>query len=218
MEDVGEAPRGGLQAYRARVVAEKRGAVLDAASELFLARSYASTSLEDVAKRAGVSSATVYKHFPTKAALFGGIMQRLWANDSDRPEPMPVSGDPRAGLLEIGRSYSDLLSQQRTVDLFRVVTAEAPRFPEIGRELYDLGKKPYLDRLHSYLTAEAGLGTLVIEDIPMAARQFLGMINDVVFWPRLLVPELVLSDAERDVIVVEAVKTMMARYGAVQAA
>jgi TetR/AcrR family transcriptional regulator, regulator of autoinduction and epiphytic fitness len=39
------------------------------------------------------------------------------------------------------------------------------------------------------------------------------MINDVVFWPRLLVPELVLSDAERDDVVVEAVETMIARYG-----
>jgi TetR/AcrR family transcriptional regulator, regulator of autoinduction and epiphytic fitness len=139
LEDDVEEQQGGLQAYRARVVAEKRGAVLDAASELFLARSYANTSLEEVAKRAGVSSATVYKHFPTKAALFGGIMQRLWANGPDQPRQMPVSGDPRAGLLEIGRAYSDLLSQQRTIDLFRVVTAEAPRFPEIGRELYDLG-------------------------------------------------------------------------------
>lgn len=212
MKDEGEEPQAGLQAYRARVVAEKRAAVLDAAIELFLSKSYASTSLEEVARRAGVSSATVYKHFPTKAALFGGIMQRLWANDSDRPEPMPAAGNPHAGLLEIGKAYSDLLSEQRTVDLFRVVTAEAPRFPEIGRELYALGKKPYLDRLHSYLAGEAGRGTLTIDDIPMAARQFLGMINDVVFWPRLLVPELVLSDAERETVVGEAVQTMMARY------
>lgn len=126
---------------------------------------------------------------------------------------MPKASDPVASLLAIGRTYAALLSEQRTVDLFRVVTAEAPRFPEIGRELYSLGKKPYLDRLHSYLSAEAAAGTLRVDDIPLAARQFLGMINDIVFWPKLLVPSLVMSEIERDTVVVEAVRTMMARYG-----
>jgi TetR/AcrR family transcriptional regulator, regulator of autoinduction and epiphytic fitness len=208
-----EAAPSGLAAYRARVVAEKKGVILDAAIDLFLAQSYASTSLEEVARRAGVSSATVYKHFPTKATLFGEIMKRLWANDAEAPPDMPPSGDPQAGLLAIGRAYAALLSEQRTVDLFRVVTAEAPRFPEIGRELYELGKKPYLDRLHRYLSAEVAANTLAVEDIPLAARQFLGMINDVIFWPRLLIPEIVFSQVECDRVVQEAVQTIKARYG-----
>lgn len=139
-------------------------------------------------------------------------MSRLWENDRDAPPPMPVAGDPEAGLLTIGRAYAALLSEQRTVDLFRVVTAEAPRFPEIGRQLYEHGKKPYLDRLHSYLTAETLAGTLLLEDVPLAARQFLGMINDVVFWPRLLIVDLEISPDEIAQVVGEAVRTFCARY------
>ncbi|MGL4234584.1 TetR/AcrR family transcriptional regulator [Tabrizicola sp.] len=206
--------QGGLTAWRARVLSENRNTLLDAAIERFLAQGYDRTSLEEVARTAGLSSATLYKHFPTKAALFGGIMARLWDNDGDAAPVPPASGDPSSGLLAIGRDYAALLTQQRTVDLFRLVTAEVPRFPELGEELYERGKKPYLDRLHAYLSAEVALGMLAIDDVPLAARQFLGMINDIVFWPRLLIPSLVLPAKQVDRVVEEAVATMLSRYGA----
>lgn len=103
------------------------------------------------------------------------------------------------------------------MDLFRLVTAEAPRFPELGQELYERGKKPYLDRINAYLEAETALGALKIDDAPLAARQFLGMINDVVFWPRLLIPSLTLPPDEVDRVVREAVATTLARYDATAA-
>jgi hypothetical protein len=46
----------------------------------------------------------------------------------------------------------------------------------------------------------------------MAARQFLGMINDVIFWPRFLVVDLEVGDAEVRRVVSEAVETFAARY------
>lgn len=202
----------GLAAYRARIVAKKRAAAMDAAIKLFLENGYDHTTLEQVAKAAGISSATVYKHFPTKAALFGGIMSRLWENEPEDVPHMPGPGNPREGLLAIGRDYAELLSRDQTVALFRVVTAEAPRFPELGQELYERGKKPYLDRLGVYLEQEVTAGTLQIDDLPLAKRQFLGMINDVVFWPRLLIVDLKLSEAEADHVVREAVETFLARY------
>ena len=48
----------------------KREAILDAATELFLTREYAGTSMEDIASAAAVSKQTVYKHFSDKQTLF----------------------------------------------------------------------------------------------------------------------------------------------------
>lgn len=186
---------------------------MDAAIALFLSDGYDGVSLEGVAKAAGVSSATVYKHFPTKADLFGGIMARLWENEAGAEEAIPPAGDPRAGLARIGRDYAALLQRAQTVDLFRVIIAEAPRFPELGRELYERGKKPYLDRLRVYLQREIDAGLLQIDDIPLAKRQFLGMINDVVFWPRQLIVDLEITPAESDAVVDGAVETFLAAYG-----
>ena len=56
-------------------------------------------------------------------------------------------------------------------------------------------------------------GTLVIGDVPLAARQFLGMITELVFWPGFLLTDLVISDADVEHVIAEAVTTMLTRYG-----
>lgn len=204
-----------LEAYRERVARQKRAATLAAALRLFLNKGYDGTSIEAVAKEAGISSATVYKHFRTKAALFGAIVEAFWQDDEDAAaSAAPPPGDPRAGLARIGRTYAGLLTRPDVAPLFRVIIAEAPRFPELGVTLYERGKKPYLDRLAAYVRAEVAAGTLAVPDVDLAVRQFLGMINDVVFWPRLLLPELRIPPEEAARVVDEAVATFLARYGA----
>ena len=205
---------GGLVAYRARVAGEKRSAILDAAVSKFLEGGYDRTSLEAIARAAGVSTGTLFKHFPTKAALFGAIMARAWENEPGAEGAVPEAGDPRAGLTAIGRDYARLLRAPGIERLFRVVIAEAPRFPELGRELYARGKAPYLARLRSYLEAEVAAGTLRIaeDELARSNRELLGMINDQIFWPRFLVVDLETSDEEVKLVVASAVETFMSRY------
>lgn len=186
----------------------KRDAVLDAGVEEFLTHGYAGTTLEAIARRAEVSTATVFKHYRTKADLFGAIMARVFGNDG-AALPAPAAGDPAKGLTEIGRHYADALRQPNIRALFRVMIAEVPRFPELGRQLYEKGKAPYLERLQEYLRREAAAGHLRIRDVPLATRQFLGMINDIVFWPHMLVIDLDTSDREVERVVAAAVRTMI---------
>jgi TetR/AcrR family transcriptional regulator, regulator of autoinduction and epiphytic fitness len=215
---------GGLAAYRQRIGREKRGAILDAAVTLFIEAGYDGTTLEQVARRADVSTGTLFKYFPTKAVLFGAIMARVWevetqdatASQPESADETPTAPEPAlpALLRLIGLDYARLLRAPHVEGLFRVVIAEVGRFPELGRELYERGKKPYLDRLHAALEREAAAGRATIPDIPLAARQFLGMINDVIFWPRFLVNDLVVTDRDVDHVVAEATQTFLARYAA----
>jgi TetR/AcrR family transcriptional regulator, regulator of autoinduction and epiphytic fitness len=190
----------------------KRGEVLDAAVFEILEKGYAGATLASIAERAEVSTATVFKHFRTKADIFGAIMRRVFGNEEDSLPPDPDPGDPRAGLLAIGRDYAATIADANIRALFRVMIAEVPRFPELGVELYEKGKRPYLDRLERYLAAEVEVGTLVIANVPLAGRQFLGMINDVVFWPHMLVVDLAETEAEIDGVVVAAVDTLVAAH------
>jgi AcrR family transcriptional regulator len=167
-----------------------------------------------IAERAHVSTATVFKHFPTKADIFGAIMGEVFGNDADALPPAPEPGDPRAGLTEIGADYAALLCEPKVRALFRVIIAEVPRFPELGRELYEKGKRPYLVRLKDYVEAEISAGTLQVSDVDLAIRQFLGMINDVVFWPHMLVVDLEESDARTEAVVSGAVEVIVKSYGA----
>jgi TetR/AcrR family transcriptional regulator of autoinduction and epiphytic fitness len=70
--------------YHQRVQKEKRAAILEAATELFLAEGYDGASLAKIATTAGVSTATLFKRFPTKADLFDAIVTEHWAQENKR--------------------------------------------------------------------------------------------------------------------------------------
>lgn len=199
--------------YQQRVKEEKAAAIIEAATRLFLDGGYERTSLAQVAKAADVSTATLFKRFPTKAVLFEAIVRHYWVRE-DRWELTSTPGDPGAGLARIGREYAGLLMRPGMTSLFRTVIAETTRFPELGRMNFDLGKRHFLEGLCSYLRLEQEAGTLVPGDASVAATQFLGMISGHIFWPRLLLTDFTLSEAETDSAVEEAVHTLLARYSA----
>jgi len=197
--------------YHQRIAEEKRAVILAAATELFLELGYDRTSLARIAEQSGVSRATLFKQFPTKAALFEAIVAASWATADDMGAPAP--GDIVRGLRAVGRRYAALLGDPRMTDLFRIVIAELPRFPEVARAQFAQGKMPYFASVRDYLLAEHEAGTVRIEDADLAATQFLGMISNYVFWPTLLVPGWKVSAERVEEVVDEAVRTAVARYG-----
>ncbi|AXB41354.1 TetR/AcrR family transcriptional regulator [Amycolatopsis albispora] len=205
----------GLSAYHQRVAKEKRALIVTAATELFLELGYDRTSLARIGERSGVSRATLFKQFPSKAALFDAIVTESWSTaEEDDPPP---AGNIVDGLTTIGRRYAALLSRPQMTDLFRIVIAELPRFPELAHAQFSQGKMPYYESVRSYLLAEHEAGTVRIEDADLAATQFLGMISNYVFWPALLVPDWQVSAERADQVVDEAVRTVAARYAATDA-
>lgn len=201
-----------VSAYHRRVAEEKRGLIVAAATSLFLEQGYDRTSLAQVAERAGVSRATLFKQFATKASLFDAIVTASWST-ADEGES-PPAGDLVVGLTTLGRRYAALLRQPQMGDLFRIVIAELPRFPELARAQFAHGKLPYFDSVAAYLRAECDAGTARVADVELATTQFLGMVSNHVFWPALLVPGWELADARVTEVVDEAVRTFVARYAA----
>lgn len=57
--------------YRKR---EVEAAILDAAREVFAARGYASATMQDIARAAGISIGNVYRYYPSKEALFDAVV------------------------------------------------------------------------------------------------------------------------------------------------
>ncbi len=199
------------ETYHQRVKEEKRASAVQAAMELFLEQGYDRTSLAQIAKRADVSTATLFKRFPTKASLFEAIVEQFWEVEAKCEGPM-ATGSPKAGLRKIGLDYMRRMRRPEMVGIYRLIIAEALRFPDLGQMLFDRGKGPYLQRLNHYLAAEVEAGSLSVADVPQASRQFLATIAGQAFWPELVVPGCGGSEAEGNAVVDEAVKTMLARY------
>lgn len=198
-------------AYHQRVAEEKRALIVQAATELFLELGYDRASLARIAERAGVSKATLFKQFPTKAALFDAIVIDSWAEND--VADVPPAGDLAAGLTVLGRRYATLVRQPKMTDLFRIVIAELPRFPDLARSHFSQGKLPYFESVRRYLLAERDAGVADLTDPELAATQFLGMISNYLFWPSLLLPDWTVTPARTTAVVDEAVRTMVARYG-----
>ncbi|MET9358141.1 TetR/AcrR family transcriptional regulator [Streptomyces sp. NPDC006617] len=201
-----------LTAHHRRLAQQKREAITSAATELFLDRGYDGTSLARIAEAAGVSKSTLFKQFPTKAALFEAIVTESWQRDAGDTAAGPQVGDLRSGLTAIGHRYADLIGQPRMTGLFRIVIAELPRFPELGRLQFQLGKLPYFVSVQHYLEAEREAGNADVPDAESAANQFLGMIANYVLWPRMLLTGWNPATSDIHKAVEEAVQTMLARY------
>jgi TetR/AcrR family transcriptional regulator of autoinduction and epiphytic fitness len=201
------------EAYHQRIREEKRTAAVQAAMELFLEQGYERTSLAQVAKRADLSTATLFKRFPTKAALFEAIVEEFWATENNCTGSTPL-GNPGEVLRKIGLDYAHRMRRPEMQAIYRLIVAEAPRFPDLGRLLFDKAKGPFLIRLKEYLRSESDAGVLVVDDEETAALQFLGLIAGRAFWPELLGPGCGGDEVALQHIVDQATELMLARYGA----
>ncbi len=166
----------------------KRETIREAATRLFLETGYGATSMDAIAHAAKVSKPTIYSHFGSKDALFGDIIEHLCREAVSPLADLSDLGarDPRAALTAYARQTMDLFLSPVTLAAFRIVIAELPRFPELSRVLYERGAVRIYGDLEAYLAAEAKRGRLRIDDPPLAAHQFLGLIKEHLFWPWLL--------------------------------
>lgn len=201
-----------LPAYHQRITNENRAAILEAAADLFLQDGYDRTSLARVARRAGVSTATLFKQFPTKASLFEATVLAVGGPPA-HAATVPPSGDLTAGLLELGWQYADVLTRPRTVDLMRLLIVESPRVADLRERTFDFGTLPTLDALNRYLRAEHDAGTVDAAAPEFAAAQLLAMIASAIFWPRLVHANWSIDEKETRRAIEEAVRTIVARYG-----
>jgi AcrR family transcriptional regulator len=156
----------------------KREAIVAAAAEVFLEMGFGAASMDAIARTAGVSKATIYSHFTNKQALFGAIMQGRCGRMIDTAFSAAdlAARGPEAALTLIGRQFLDLLLTPGSLPLYRLVLAEAPRFPELGQVFYRSGPDRVAGALAAYLEEQHRRGALKVDDPRLAAEQFFGMV------------------------------------------
>lgn len=201
----------GHSSYHRDIAAANRASILAAAALLFTENGYDRTALARVAERAGVSTATLFKQFPTKAELFEATV--LTAGTSPAPESVDIpNGDLADGLIVLGAAYVDLLVRPEMIALMRTVIAESPRLPELRERTFDFGTLPVLEALGRYLRDAHAAGTAEIDDPDLVSAQFLGMIASAVFWPRFMHGTWSITEEEQSRVVEEAARTISARF------
>ncbi len=109
--------------------------LLDAALGVFVERGYAATRLEEVAQRAGVAKATLYRYYENKLELFKAVVRNSLVVGFD--EFTRSAADPAPTARErIVRMLSDFMARvagSALAGIPKLVIAEASNFPEVAR-------------------------------------------------------------------------------------
>ncbi|MDA7429360.1 TetR/AcrR family transcriptional regulator [Primorskyibacter aestuariivivens] len=188
--------------------------VLDGARTVFLAHGFEGASVDDIAREAGVSKATLYSYFPDKRLLFLEVAANECCRQSDQAQhDIDMSGPPRMVLEQVGRHFLGFILSDFGQSIFRICVAEGDRFPDLGRQFYNSGPAVMHKALVEYLQASMGRGELQIEDFDLAADQF-GELCKADLWPRLIF-NVTRSFRPEEItrVITGAVDTFMARYG-----
>lgn len=124
--------------------------VLDAALDLFIERGFASTRVEDIAARAGLSKGAVYLYFPSKEAVLEGIVRRAMIPIASTAVEMVQSyaGDPRTIITLVMKSIAKRLVEPRTIAIPKLMMREMINFPAFAR----MYKEEVLDRVIPMIT------------------------------------------------------------------
>jgi AcrR family transcriptional regulator len=158
---------------------DKALVVLKAASGVFLAHGFSAASTDMIQSAAGVSKATVYARYPNKEALFLAVIEWECAQFAQQTQAIQaVPGDIRQTLGSLGRAYLDVVLSPTALALFRVVVAEAPRFPQIGQVFYRSGPR-VMTALVRQVLAQAS-PALALQDLGLenASQIFLGLLRN----------------------------------------
>lgn len=93
---------------------QRRTAILEAAAELFLARGFHGTSIDEVGAAAGISGPGVYRHVVSKDALLIAVLDRLWSEGFGPAVRAAAEAPPRDALVTLIDTHVELALGQPT--------------------------------------------------------------------------------------------------------
>ncbi|MDY7013247.1 MAG: TetR/AcrR family transcriptional regulator [Cyanobacteriota bacterium] len=175
---------------------EKAEQILRAAVPEFLANGYARTSMDRVAKVAGVSKQTLYSHFSDKDGLFTALVQRIAIDKFQLVWAKPLKGEPEGVLRDLAhRLLTENIDDAEYLRFCRLIVAESELRPDLAQVFLKNLVQPAVAVLSQYFEERA---ELKIGDTEATARIFVGsLIHWLMIQEVLYGKEVMPMDAER---------------------
>ena len=156
---------------------ETRQIIYEAARHAFADGGYAATSMEAVARGAGVSTKTLYRLIPNKASLFDGMVtdrldRTLASVDLNAIDHAEIEEALYAALM----ACAELTLDEEVIALQRMVLQEAGKFSDIAGMFYKNGIQRITAALADWLRVQQKRGLIDLDDIDEAAGMLLGMV------------------------------------------
>lgn len=188
--------------------------VLVGARQIFMRDGFEGASVDDIARAAGVSKATLYSYFPDKRILFSEVARLECNRQAEEALQVIDSGMSLEDVLrEAAYRIVSFFLSEFGLQVYRICVSESYRFPELGKRFYASGPSLLRDRLQHVLQPFIDSGDLVIDDMELATAQFGELCKSDLFVRSLCGVECDKSDAQIARVVNGVVEMFLARYG-----
>lgn len=153
-----------------------RGRILDAAQAEFMAAGYAGASTNRMLERFGGSKPTMFRHFPTKRALFEGVVARIAGRWESQIDWRHIPSDaPDAWLRAFATMALGWITTDENIFVGRMAIAEGAAFPEVAEVYASLAVRPIEAVLAERLRGWTEAGTLACDNPAQDAVHFLDL-------------------------------------------
>jgi AcrR family transcriptional regulator len=202
-----------VESYRQTVKDAKRADILKSALKNFLKYGYTGAAMASIAEDADVSTATLYKNFASKEALFTAVATMAATTVQEDVGELPMDATAYDIFTKLIWAFHAAQQEHRVNDLIRVVIAEVPSSPDLTREIFQILVVGRQKKTRAYLDLMVERGLLKPHDTELGARFAMGMIKELAVWPTLFMPDYtfppdILERAR------EVMDVYLARYGA----
>lgn len=147
---------------------EKREKILESAGCLFLSIGYQNTSMDRVAKGAGLTKQTVYRYFPSKVELFKAFLVQM---SPEGKEYCFGDGSVKEELESFAREFVTLHLTRQRLGLFRLLISESEQCREIGDAFFEMAPSVRHRNLADFISQK-----IRTEDPGKDARLFAAML------------------------------------------
>jgi AcrR family transcriptional regulator len=130
--------------------------VLEATRELLAERGYAATGIEEIARRAEVGKAAIYRRWRSKEEL----VVELLSHSAPAIEPVPDLGDTRAELLRTVGKTIENFARKSTGGIIQGLASESSRNPRLSRLVREYVIDPRRNELRTVLERGIARGDL----------------------------------------------------------
>lgn len=189
--------------------------VLDGARSIFMRDGFEGASVDDIARAAGVSKATLYSYFPDKRLLFSEVARIECNRQAEEAlEVIGVDAPIEVVLHEAASRIVRFFLSDFGQQVFRICVSESYRFPELGQRFYNSGPALVRERMSKVLTPYVERGILKIDDMDLAASQFGELCKTDMFVRCLCGVDCDITEENIERVVNGAVEMFLARYRA----
>ena len=164
--------------------------LLASAIELFVERGFASTRLEDVARRAGVSKGTLYLYYANKEDLFKAVVRQIILPMIDDAETSVAEFDGHSAelLRHVILSWWVRIGSTKASGISKLILAEADNFPELARFYQEEVMTRRMRMISNMLERGIRRGEFRAIDVPQTAQVLIAPLLMLSTWKHTIAP------------------------------